>query len=83
MEGTGELVEKWEVDEMMNDGDKNQDGMLDYEGAHLISSSCLHANSHVGNSFISFLNLLISSIMESSNPILKSLTNTGIVRWWW
>ena len=32
MEGTGELVEKWEVDDMMNDGDKNQDGMLDYEG---------------------------------------------------
>nr|CAB3267147.1 troponin C, body wall muscle [Phallusia mammillata] len=32
MEGTGECIEKWEVDEMMNDGDKNQDGMLDYEG---------------------------------------------------
>ena len=32
MEGTGETIEKWEVDEMMNDGDKNQDGMLDYEG---------------------------------------------------
>ena len=32
LEGTGELIEKWEVDEMMNDGDKNQDGMLDYEG---------------------------------------------------
>nr|CAB3267146.1 troponin C, body wall muscle [Phallusia mammillata] len=31
MEGTGECIEKWEVDEMMNDGDKNQDGMLDYE----------------------------------------------------
>jgi len=35
MEGTGELVEKWEVDDMMNDGDKNQDGMLDYEGNSL------------------------------------------------
>jgi len=32
MEGTGESIEKWEVDEMMHDGDKNQDGMLDYEG---------------------------------------------------
>ena len=32
MEGTGETIDKWEVDEMMNDGDKNQDGMLDYEG---------------------------------------------------
>uniref|UniRef100_H2Z2P9 EF-hand domain-containing protein n=1 Tax=Ciona savignyi TaxID=51511 RepID=H2Z2P9_CIOSA len=31
MEGTGESIEKWEVDDMMNDGDKNQDGMLDYE----------------------------------------------------
>ena len=35
MEGTGESIEKWEVDEMMNDGDKNQDGMLDYEGTLL------------------------------------------------
>merc|ERR1719354_1342233 len=29
--GTGESVEKWEIDEMMHDGDKNQDGFLDYE----------------------------------------------------
>lgn len=36
MEGTGECIEKWEVDDMMNDGDKNQDGMLDYEGKHLM-----------------------------------------------
>lgn len=32
MEGTGEPIDKYEVDEMMNEGDKNQDGMLDYEG---------------------------------------------------
>ena len=37
MEGTGEAIEKWEVDEMMNDGDKNQDGMLDYEGKMLLA----------------------------------------------
>ena len=37
MEGTGEMVEKWEVDEMMNDGDKNQDGMLDYEGVYVFT----------------------------------------------
>lgn len=31
LDGTGEKVEKWEIDEMMHDGDKNQDGVLDYE----------------------------------------------------
>jgi len=31
MVGTGENIEKWEIDEMMHDGDKNQDGVLDYE----------------------------------------------------
>ncbi|XP_076811640.1 troponin C, body wall muscle-like isoform X2 [Clavelina lepadiformis] len=31
MDGTGECIEKYEVDEMMQDGDKNHDGMLDYE----------------------------------------------------
>ena len=42
MEGTGEAIEKWEVDEMMNDGDKNQDGMLDYEGDISLTYSALH-----------------------------------------
>ena len=32
LDGTGEMVEKWEIDEMMHEGDKNQDGVLDYEG---------------------------------------------------
>lgn len=32
MMGTGESIEEWEVDDMMRDGDKNQDGSLDYEG---------------------------------------------------
>ena len=36
--GTGENVEKWEIDEMMHDGDKNQDGFLDYEGLKLTIS---------------------------------------------
>merc|ERR1739838_21075 len=31
LDGTGEQVEKWEIDEMMQEGDKNQDGVLDYE----------------------------------------------------
>jgi len=31
MVGTGENIEKWEIDDMMHDGDKNQDGVLDYE----------------------------------------------------
>nr|BAA13630.1 troponin C [Halocynthia roretzi]BAA13632.1 unnamed protein product [Halocynthia roretzi] len=31
LDGTGENVETWEVDEMMADGDKNHDSQIDYE----------------------------------------------------
>lgn len=31
MIGTGECIENWEVDDMMSDGDKNNDWQIDYE----------------------------------------------------
>jgi len=41
MEGTGEGIENWEVDDMMNDGDKNGDGLIDYEGELNVQMHCL------------------------------------------
>lgn len=31
MQGTGECIENWEVDDMMSDGDKNNDWQIDFE----------------------------------------------------
>lgn len=40
MVGTEEVIENWEVDDMMADGDKNNDYQIDFEGPlHLVFTS--------------------------------------------
>ena len=32
MKNTGEMIQDWEVDEMMKDGDENADKLIDFDG---------------------------------------------------
>lgn len=32
LKNTGEVIQDWEVDEMMRDGDENSDKLIDFDG---------------------------------------------------
>ena len=40
LKNTGEVIQDWEVDEMMKDGDENADKIIDFDGKVVVSTFC-------------------------------------------
>lgn len=46
LESTGETITEDDIEELMKDGDKNNDGKIDYDGNINVASKCPSSSHH-------------------------------------